>query len=93
MLLADIFENFRNLCLKTYKLDPAQYMTAPSLSFDAMLRYTNVELELITDINMLNFFKNGIGEGVSMCINRMAEANNEYLPNYDASKLSSYIIY
>ncbi|XP_072400815.1 uncharacterized protein [Diabrotica undecimpunctata] len=93
LLLADVFENFRHNCLFNYKLDPAQYLTAPSLSWDAMLRKTNVQLELLTDIDMLHFFKKGIGGGISQCSTRFAAANNQYCGNYDCSKPTSYILY
>ena len=53
LLLADVFENFRNLCLEIYKLDPAHYFTAPGLAWDAALKETEVELQLLTDIDML----------------------------------------
>ena len=52
MLLADIFENFRNICMDIYKLDPTNYITSPGLAFDAMLLKTKVKLELITDIDL-----------------------------------------
>ena len=52
VLLADVFENFRNVCLTTYELDPTHYYTAPELSWDAMLKHTQVQLELIDDIDM-----------------------------------------
>ena len=42
LLLTDVFENFRDICLKTYSLDPAQYFTSPGLSWDAMLKYTEI---------------------------------------------------
>lgn len=93
LLLTDIFENFRKVCLEKYKLDPAQYLTAPSLSWDAMLRCTQVELELLTDIEMIHFFKKGIRGGVAQCTKRKAVANNKFLPNYDPSKPTSYIMY
>ncbi|XP_072389467.1 uncharacterized protein [Diabrotica undecimpunctata] len=93
LLLADVFENFRHNCLFNYKLDPAQYLTAPSLSWDAMLRKTNVQLELLTDIDMLHFFKKGIRGGISQCSTRFAAANNQYCGNYDCSKPTSYILY
>lgn len=51
LILADVFENFRNVCLENYKLDPAHYLTVPSLTFDAMLKYTKVDLELLSDYN------------------------------------------
>jgi len=59
LLLADVFENFRDLCMKTYSLDPAFYFTAPGYSFDAMLRYTSIKLELLTDYEMLLMFEKG----------------------------------
>ncbi|CAH1109716.1 unnamed protein product [Psylliodes chrysocephalus] len=93
LLLADVFENFRKVCLKKYKLDPAHYLTAPSLSWDAMLKYTQIELELLTDIDMLHFFKKGIRGGVAQCSKRQAMANNKFLPNYNPSKPESYIMY
>ncbi|KAB0790736.1 hypothetical protein PPYR_15666 [Photinus pyralis] len=93
LLLADIFENYRRVCLHNYQLDPAQYFTAPGLSWDAMLKKTGVELELLTDIDMLNFFKGGVRGGVSTCTKRRAIANNKFLANYDPSKPSSYIVY
>ncbi|CAH1099678.1 unnamed protein product [Psylliodes chrysocephalus] len=93
LLLADVFENFRKVCLKHYKLDPAHYLTAPSLSWDAMLKYTKIELELLTDIDMLHFFKKGVRGGVAQCSKRHAVANNKFLPNFDISKPESYIMY
>lgn len=59
LLLADIFENFRDSILNIYKLDPAQYYTLPGLSWDAMLKYTRVRIELQTDMNMLLFIEKG----------------------------------
>ena len=93
LLLADVFENYRDLCLKTYDLDPAHYFTAPGLSWDAMLKFTKVQLELLTDIDMLHFFKKGIRGGCSTCVSRKAEANNKFCPNYDPKKETSYIMY
>lgn len=55
LILTDFFESFRSLCLEKYKLDPAQYFTSPSLSWDAMMRTTRVKLELLTDIDMIHF--------------------------------------
>jgi len=50
LILTDVFENFSKICQKIYKLDPINYVTAPSISWDAMLKYTNVNLELINKI-------------------------------------------
>ena len=93
LLLTDVFEQFRDTCLRVYKLDPAQYYTLPSLSLDCMLRMTKVELELLTDIDMVHFFKKGIRGGISQCTERKHIANNAYLPDYDPSKPSSFITY
>ena len=54
LLLADVFEHFRNKCIKIYKLDPAYFLSAPALTWQACLKKTEVELELLTDINVIN---------------------------------------
>ena len=59
-LLADVFENFRNVCHKQYGLDPANYYTSLGLSWDALLKKTKVELELLTDIKMHLFVEKGL---------------------------------
>ena len=62
LLLPDVFENFRNICMENYKLDPAHYYTAPGLSWDACLKMTNVKLELLTDVDMLLWWKRALKE-------------------------------
>ena len=93
LLLTDVFENFREICLENYKLDPAWYLTAPGLSWDAMLKETGIELELLTDPDMLMMFEKGTRGGVSMISNRYSEANNKYMKNFDKSKPSKFIAY
>ena len=78
LLLTDVFENFREVCQKNYELDPAWYLTSPGLSWDAMLKKTDVELDLLTDPDMLMMFEKGTRGGVSMISNRHSKANNKY---------------
>ena len=66
LLLADVFEEFRRTCLRQYGLDPAHYYTAPGLSWDALLKKTGVELELLTDYDQHLFIEKGMRGGISM---------------------------
>ena len=93
MLLADCFENFRRTCLKYYDLDPAHYLTAPGLSWDAMLKKTNVKIELFQDQSMLEFIECGMRGGISVISHRYAKANNKYMNSYEENEASSFIIY
>lgn len=93
MLLADVFESFIDVCHKKYKLDPSHYITAPSLSHDAMLKMTGVKLELLTDEDMYLFFEEGIRGGVSTITNRYAKANNKYMRTFNPEEPSNYIMY
>ena len=95
LLLADVFENFRNTCLKVYELDPAHFLSLPGLAWQACLKKTNVKLELLTDYDMLLMVGIRVNEGIRgrIChsIHRYTKANNNYMKNYDESKKSSYI--
>ena len=93
LLLADILENFRNTCMKVYKLDPAFFYTSPGLSWQAMLKMTQVEIELLTDVEMYNFFELGIRGGICQASHRYAKANNPYLKDFDKGQPTSYISY
>ena len=65
LLLSDMFENFRKTCLQYYKLDPCHYFTSPGLSWDSMLKMTNIKLELMTDVDMFQFIEKSMCGGVS----------------------------
>ncbi|XP_076291056.1 uncharacterized protein LOC143214203 [Lasioglossum baleicum] len=93
LLLADVFENFRDDCLENYKLDPAHYYTLPGFAWDVMLKMTKIELELFTDVDMLLFVERGIRGGLSQCSHRYAHANNKYLSTHDSSKPLTYLMY
>ena len=94
LLLADVFENFRDLCLKIYELDPVYYFTAPGLAWDACLKVTGVQLELLSDPNMLLMFEKGIRGGISIISNRYGKANNKYLrKGYNKNLPSKYLMY
>lgn len=93
LLLADVFENFRNTCLEYYKLDPCHYFTSPGLSWDAMSKMTNIKLELMTDIDMFQFIEKGLRGGISYIANRYSKANNKYMKEYYENKPSKYIMY
>ena len=83
LLLADIFENFRNKCLEVHELDPAHFLSLPGLAWQACLKKTNVELELLTDYDMLLMVEEGIRGGICHSIHRYAKANNKYMKNYN----------
>ena len=93
LLLADVFENFRKTCLQYYKLDPCHYFTSPGLSWDAMLKMTDIQLELMTDIDMFQFIEKGMRGGISYIANRYGKANNKYMREYDENAPSKYIMY
>ena len=93
LLLADVFENFRNKCINIYKLDPAHFLSAPRSAWQAYLNKTGVKLELLTNYNMLLTVDKGIRSGTCHAIHRYAKANNKYMKNYDKNKESLYLIY
>ena len=88
------FENFRDMCLKEYELDPAHFLSLPGLAWQACLKKTNIELELLTDYDMLLMVEEGIRGGICHSIHRYSKANNKYMKNYNNNnEESSYIQY
>jgi len=94
LLLADVFENFRDVCLKNYGLDPAWYYTAPGLAWDAALKITKIHLELLSDPDMLLMIERGIRGGILTICNRYGKANNPNMgEKYDKNEAIKYITY
>ncbi|KAK3741187.1 hypothetical protein QZH41_012628, partial [Actinostola sp. cb2023] len=93
LLLMDVFETFRDVCMEHYTLDPCWYYTAPGLSWDAMLKMTQIKLELLTDVDMLLMVEKGIRGGVSTITKRYAKANNKYMKEYRKEEKSIFIKY
>ena len=93
LLLADVFDNFRDMCIKVYELDPAHFVSLPGLAWQACLKKTNIELELLTDYDILLMVEKGIKGGICHSIHRYAKASNKYMKNYNNNEESSYIQY
>ena len=93
LLLTDVFENFRNICIKVYELDPAHFLTARELAWHACLKKAKVKLELLTDVDMLLMVEKGIRGGICHAIYRYAKANNKYMKNYNKDKEVSFLQY
>ena len=93
LLLADVMTEFRKTCKKAYGLEALHYYTSPGLAWDAMLKYTSIELDLISDQEMYLMIEKGIRGGVSTITKRHSLANHKYLDNYNPNKPSQYILY
>ena len=93
LLLADLFENFRNMCIKVYELDPVHFLSAPGLAWQACLKKIAVELELITNVDILLMIEKGIRGEICHVIHRYAKANNKYMKTYDKNEESSLLEY
>ena len=93
LLLADVMENYRNVCIDNYGLDPLWYYKAPGLAWDAALKISKIELELITNPDMYLMVENGIRGGISTIMKRYAKANNPYANDFNHKKENTYIQY
>ena len=92
-MLADVFENFRKKCIEIYELDPAHFLSALGLAWQACLKKTEVDLELLTNNDMLLMVEKGTRGGICQAIHRYAKANSKYIRNYDKNTTSSYLTY
>ena len=92
-MLADVFKNFRDKFIEIYGLDPAHFLSAPGLAWQACLKKTKVELELLTNIDMLLMVEKGIRDGICQAIHRHTKGNNKYLKNYNKNVISPHLIY
>ena len=93
LLLADVFENFRHKCIEIYELDPAYFVSAPGLAWQACLKKTGVRLELLKNYHMFMMVEEGIRGEICQAIYRYAKANNKHMNNYDKRKITSYLMY
>ena len=92
-LLTDVFEKFINMCLEYYGLDTCHYFSSPGLSWDAMLKMTEIELELISVIDMHLLIEKGMRGGISYIAKRYSKANNKQMQSYDVNKPTKFSTY
>ena len=92
LLLADVFEKFRDKCIDIYGFDPFYFLSAPGLAWQPCFKKTEVKLELLTDIHMLFMIEERIRRGVCQSTHRYAKANNKYMKNYDKIIESSHLM-
>ena len=93
ILLANVFESFRNVCMENYGLGPAHFYTAPGLAWKACLKKTGIRLELLQDPDILLMFERGIRGGITQSVHRYAAANSPYMEEYDSNKPTNYLQY
>ena len=86
LLLADVFEQFRNNSFKNYRLCPSHYLSAPGLCWDVMLKTTEIKLGFILNPDMYIFFEKGTRGRISYICNRYYKASNEYYKSYDTKQ-------
>ena len=83
LLLPGAFENFRRMHLQIYELDPAKFVSAPGLVWQATLKKTQVKLDLITDTGTLLMIEKSIKGGIWNAVLCYREANNKYMRDND----------
>ena len=94
LLLSDAFESFRDLMIGEFKLDPANYLTLSGYGWDAMMLFTKMKVDLLTDPDMYLMLESNIRGGICGVSKNFASANNRYVPDtYDPSKPDTYLLY
>ena len=93
LLLADVFENFRNQCVEIYKLDPDHFLSPSGLAWQTCLKKTGIILELLINVDMLLMVEKGIREGICHVIYRYAKSNNKYIKKFEKNEESLYLMY
>ena len=94
VLLANVYEAFRDTFLKHFKLDPVHFYTSPGLAWKACLKWTGIKLELLTDPDMLLMFEQGIRGGITQAVRKYASANNLYMGDkFNPNKDTTYLQY
>ena len=93
LLLADIFENLRDKCIEIYGRDPAHFLSAPGLAWQACLKKDRNRIRILADYDLFLMVEKGIRGGMCQAIHRYAKANNKYMKNYDKHIISSYLMY
>ena len=91
--LSDLFENFRDKYIEIYELDPAHFLSASGLAWEACLKKTKIRLELLTYIDMLLMVEKGIRGGMCHAVHRYAKASNKYMKSYGKNNESLHIQY
>ena len=99
LLLADVSENFKNMCIKVYERDPPHFLSAPGLVWQACLKKTEIKLDLLTDVDMLLMVEKGIRGAIChaiyiyIYIYIYAKANSKYMKNHNKDKEESFLQY
>ena len=93
LLLTDFMEKFRKNCLDNFDLDPMHYVSLPGWSWDAALKKSKVQLELLDNAEMYSFFEGAIRGGISQVTKRYSKANNKYMKEYDETKPNIFLMY
>ena len=93
ILLANVFEAFRDTCLEYYRLDLAHFYTLPGLAWQACLKKMGIKLELLTDPDMLLMFEHGIRGSITQAVHRYSKANNMYMGKHNPEEESRFLQY